>query len=167
MWPTVAARVPECVGFPSASRRNHRHFAESACFPSRIEAFIAGAVKLTTAIRRFETQLRADGKSPHTREVYLRDLRSLAFWLGKDVKISSLTPHTLARYLSSESFTQTASGKHKAAISLNRSKSALRSFFRFLTDAGLLKANPARLIRSARLRKTTPRVKSAHQVLFF
>ncbi len=104
-------------------------------------------MKLSTAIRRFETQLRADGKSPHTREVYLRDLRSLVFRLRGDVKISSITPHTLARYLSTESFTHTASGKHKAAISLNRSKSALRSFFRFLTDAGYLRANPARLIR--------------------
>ncbi len=38
---------------------------------------------------------------------------------------------------------------HYAVVSLNRSKSALRSFFRFLTDAGHLRQNPARLVRSA------------------
>ena len=125
-------------------------------------------MKLTTAIRRFETQLLADGKSPHTREVYLRDLNSLARWLRKDFKISSITPHTLARYLSSGSFTHMAAGKGKAVISLNRSKSALRSFFRFLTDSGFLKSNPARLVRSARTSQKPPRIlteKECHALL--
>ena len=106
-------------------------------------------MKLSTAIRRFDTQMRADGKSPHTREVYLRDLRLLAKWLRRDVNISTITPNRLARFLASKTFAYTASGKHKAVVSINRSKSALRSFFRFLTDSGYVKNNPARLIKSA------------------
>ncbi len=115
-------------------------------------------MKLSTAIRRFDCQLRADGKSPHTQEVYLRDLALFARWLRRDVNISTTTPATLARFLTSRIFTHTASGKPKAVISINRSKSALRSFFRFLTDAGYLKANPARLVRSAPASQRPPRV---------
>ncbi len=115
-------------------------------------------MKLTTAIRRFDCQLRADGKSPHTRQVYLRDLRSFQNWLRRDVSISTITPARLARFLTSRIFTYTVSGKPKATISINRSKSALRSFFRFLTDAGYLNANPARLVRSAPTSQRPPRV---------
>ena len=121
-------------------------------------------MKLTTAIRRFDTQMRADGKSPHTRKVYLRDLRLLANWLRRDIDISTITPNRLARYLSSKTFTHTASGKHKAVVSVNRSKSALRSFFRFLTDSGYLKNNPARLIKSAPCTQKPPTVLSRAEV---
>jgi len=106
-------------------------------------------MKLATAIRRYEAQLRADGKSPHTREVYLRDLESFADWIGRSTNISRITPHHLARYLTTPTFTHMPSGQPRAVVSMNRSKSALRSFFRFLTDAGHLKQNPARLVRSA------------------
>ncbi len=115
-------------------------------------------MKLSTAIRRFDCQLRADGKSPHTRAVYLRDLRLFARWLRRDVSISTITPARLARFLTSRIFTHTASGKPKATISINRSKSALRSFFRFLVDAGYLNGNPARLVRSAPASQRPPRV---------
>ncbi len=114
------------------------------------------AMKLSTAIRRFDVQLRADGKSPHTRQVYLRDLESFARWTGQGKDISKITPHHLNRFLTSTIFTHTAAGKPKAVVSLNRSKSALRSFFRFLTDAGLLGENPARLVRSARCPQRIP-----------
>ncbi len=115
-------------------------------------------MKVSTAIRRFDCQLRADGKSPHTRAVYLRDLHLFAKWLRRDVNISTVTPAKLACFLTSRIFTHTASGKPKATISINRSKSALRSFFRFLTDAGCLNSNPARLIRSAPASQRPPRV---------
>ena len=111
---------------------------------------------LSTAIRRYDAQLRADGKSPHTREVYLRDLESFAGWTGRTKNIRKITPTHLTRYLISSIFTQTAAGKAKAVVSLNRSKSALRSFFRFLTDVGHLRENPARLVRSARCPQKIP-----------
>jgi integrase/recombinase XerC len=121
-------------------------------------------MKLSTAIRRFDTQMRADGKSPHTREVYLRDLRLLAKWLRRDANISTITPNRLARFLTSRTFTHTARGKHKAVVSINRSKSALRSFFRFLTDSGCLKNNPTRLIRSAPCTQKPPTILTRREV---
>jgi site-specific recombinase XerD len=114
------------------------------------------AMKLSTAIGRFDAQLRANGKSPHTRVVYLRDLESLASRIGKTTDIGRIRPNHLARYLSSASFTHMPSGQPRAVVSLNRSKSALRSFFRFLTDSGHLKQNPARMVQSAPCHQKPP-----------
>jgi integrase/recombinase XerC len=106
-------------------------------------------MRLSTAIGRFDTQLRADGKSDHTRGAYLRDLRALEDWLQADPDVASITAAELARYLS-------ANSDRDAAISLNRTKTALRMFFKFLTEAGYLKTDPARLIKNGRCEQKTP-----------
>ena len=49
-------------------------------------------------------------------------------------------------------------------VSINRSKSALRSFFRFLTDSGYLKNNPARLIKSAPCSQKPPTILTRSEV---
>lgn len=106
-------------------------------------------MRLSTAIQRFDTQLRADGKCDHTRNAYLTDLTGLQDWLRADPSVSSITPTKLARYLAVNS-------NGRPAISLNRTKTALRMFFKFLTDAGCIKANPARLIKNGRTEAKTP-----------
>jgi site-specific recombinase XerD len=106
-------------------------------------------MRLSTAIKRFDTQLRANGKSEHTRGAYLRDLRRFKTSLGSDPGISRITADTLARYFASKDSTG------RPAISLNRTKTAFRMFFSFLTDAGHIKTNPARLIKNGR---TEPRI---------
>jgi len=106
-------------------------------------------MKLSIAIKRFDTQLRADGKSERTRQAYLRDLGKLRCWFDADTNIASIKPHTLARFL--------ADGNgDRAALTINRTKTALRVFFRFLTDAGYLSENPARLIRSTPTDRRVP-----------
>lgn len=107
-------------------------------------------MKLSTAIKRFDTQLRADGKSERTRQAYLRDLAKLRCWLGADTNIASITPDTLARFLAN------GNGEIGSALTANRTKTALRVFFRFLTDAGYLAENPARLIRSTPTDRKVP-----------
>ncbi|MFH1312590.1 MAG: tyrosine-type recombinase/integrase [Candidatus Eisenbacteria bacterium] len=114
-------------------------------------------MRLSTAIRRFDTQLRADGKSEHTRGAYLRDLGKLRDWLRTDPDVMSITSSKLARYLVTDS-------NGGSAISLNRTKTALRVFFQFLTDAGYLKANPARLIKNGRCEQKTPEHLTAAEV---
>lgn len=108
-------------------------------------------MRLSTAIQRFDTQLQADSKSEHTRGAYLRDLGKLRRWLHADPNISDISPDILARYLA------LAVPPTKPAISVNRTKTALRVFFQFLTDAGHLQANPARLIKNGR---TEPKIPS-------
>jgi site-specific recombinase XerD len=103
-------------------------------------------------------QLRADGKSEHTRGAYLRDLRNFKNWLRTDPDILSIAPDTLARYLASEV------PATKPAISANRTKTALRVFFQFLTDAGCINANPARLIKNGRTESKIPAHLTAREV---
>jgi integrase/recombinase XerC len=50
----------------------------------------------------------------------------------------------------------TPAGEPRAAISVNRTKSALRSFFAFCVESGFLLENPARLIRSSPARAKEP-----------
>jgi site-specific recombinase XerD len=107
-------------------------------------------VRLSTAIRRFDTQLQADAKSDHTRGAYLRDLGKFKDWQRADPHIADIGPGTLARYLASDV------PATKPAISANRTKTALRVFFQFLTDAGYLDTNPARLIKNGRTESKIP-----------
>jgi len=107
-------------------------------------------MKLSIAIKRFDTQLRADGKSERTRQAYLRDLRKLEAWLKRDAEVSTIAPDTLARFLAD------GNGEGRSALTVNRTKTALRVFFRFLTDAGDLSENPARLIRSTPTDRRVP-----------
>jgi site-specific recombinase XerD len=107
-------------------------------------------MKLSTAITHFNTQLLADGKSERTRQAYLRDLRKLGHWLKHDVQVSVVAPDTLARFLAN------GDGEPKSALTVNRTKTALRVFFRFLNDAGHLAENPARLIRSTPTDRRVP-----------
>jgi site-specific recombinase XerD len=106
-------------------------------------------MRLSTAIQRYDTQLLADGKSQHTRGAYLGDLSDFKDWLGSDCDIRAIGIDTLARY-------SAASSEGRPAISGNRTKTALRMFFTFLTDCGYLKANPARLIKNGRCRQKVP-----------
>jgi len=107
-------------------------------------------MKLSTAITHFDTQLRADGKSERTRQAYLRDLRKLEAWLKRDAEVTRIAPDTLARFLAN------GNGEMRSALTVNRTKTALRVFFRFITEAGPLKENPARLIRSTPTDRRVP-----------
>ena len=107
-------------------------------------------MKLSRAMTRFDTQLRADGKSERTQQAYLRDLRKLRCWLKRDVDVSTIIPDTLARFLAD------GHGELRSALTVNRTKTALRVFFRFLSDAGYLSENRARLIRSTPTDRRVP-----------
>ncbi len=115
-------------------------------------------MRLSNAIRRFDTQMLADGKSDHTRKAYLRDLSKFRTWLHADPEIADIDPGTIAGYVSGEV------SPTRPAISANRTKTALRVFFQFLTDAGHLQANPARLIKNGRTEPKIPAHLTATEV---
>jgi integrase/recombinase XerC len=77
-------------------------------------------------------------------------LGKLQGWLKSDVQAATIIPDTLARFLAD------GNGEPKSALTINRTKTALRVFFRFLTDAGYLSENPARLIRSTPTDRRVP-----------
>ncbi|MCP4582397.1 MAG: tyrosine-type recombinase/integrase [candidate division Zixibacteria bacterium] len=112
-------------------------------------------MKLKTAIRRFETQLIADGKSDHTRTAYLRDIGLFMGWLA-DKDISKIKPDVIARFFVSDNVKLSSNGKARAAISVNRIKTSIRTFFNYLVEAGYLKQSPARLIKAAKTSRKVP-----------
>jgi integrase/recombinase XerC len=121
-------------------------------------------MRLSEAIPQYDRQMAANGRSAHTRAAYLRDLRALSGWLGENPNLDSITPDTLARFLISDMVLCTPAGGPRAAISVNRTKSALRSFFAFCMESGFLKENPARLIRSSPARAKEPSTLEAGEI---
>jgi len=105
-------------------------------------------MRLKSAITVFDRQLAANGRSVHTRAAYRRDLRDFAEWFGNQ-SVSRVKPDDLARFLTSDEVLFRLGGQPRKPISVNRTKSALRSFFAFCVESRWIKENPARLIRSS------------------
>jgi len=128
-------------------------------------------MKITNAIDRFTRQLAANGRSGHTQAAYRRDLEALARWLkvpssgkGGKPELGKITPDLLARFLTSDAVLLTPQGEPRSPMSVNRTKSALRSFFAFCAESGWIKENPARLVRSARTSPKEPTTLTDNEV---
>ena len=121
-------------------------------------------MKLKTAILRFDRQLAANGRSGHTRAAYRRDLEALGGWLGGNPDLGRIAPDDLAQFLTSNGVLLIPIGSPRAAISVNRTKSALRSFFAFCVESGFLKENPARLIRSSPTAVKSPSILTEQEI---
>lgn len=107
-------------------------------------------MRFQTAIRRFDTQLAADGRSDHTRRAYVRDVRCLAETL-RWPQIRKVTAANVAGHFSNRRTSL-------APISLNRAKTSARIFFDFLVDGGILTTSPAGLLRNGRAGRPLPRL---------
>ncbi len=105
-------------------------------------------MQIQKALAMFVLQLEADGRSPHTIGQYKRHVRLLASWLG-DMPIEKVDHETLAAFLSTPVARCRTDGVEKKATAMNALRSSLRCFFAFLNAAGIVPANPARLIRRA------------------
>lgn len=105
-------------------------------------------MRLKAAILKFDRQLTADGRSVHTRAAYRRDLLKSAQWFGNQ-SVSRVKPDDLARFLTPGQVLLRPDGQPCKPISVNRTKSALRSFFAFCVESRWVKENPARLIKSS------------------
>lgn len=118
------------------------------------------------ALQAFLLQLQADGRSPHTIGQYRRHSTALATWLAqRDVRaIADLTPDLLARFFADGAAKTSCRGGPKKAVSLNAMRTSIRCFCAHLRDAGLVAANPARLLRRARCAPPPPRALHADEV---
>ena len=120
-------------------------------------------MKLRAAIERFDRQMAADGRSGYTRAAYWRDLVKFVEWFG-DQCVSKVKPDDLARFLTSEGVLMRPDGQPRKPISVNRTKSALRSFFAFCANSGWTKENPGRLIRFSPATPKEPTVLEAKEI---
>lgn len=97
------------------------------------------------AISKFEIHLRAAGKSPHTISAFLRDLRKLqeAVQMAPDqITASDLDSFIAEMHIKPD-------GEPRSPNSLNRLRTALRTFFTWLQQAGMIEINPASGIKTS------------------
>lgn len=115
---------------------------------------------LTTALTKYEVQLQANGRSPHTIAQYHRHIRGFDRWIrdeGRDRRMDRIGHEALAEFLSSSIARLRSDGRPKRASSMNVLRSSLRAFFAYAHEAGYSPRNPARLIRRARCGPPPPR----------
>jgi len=111
------------------------------------------------AIQTFGRRLEAHGRSPNTVSAYLQDLRTLAKVLTSicpDLSMDQVTPGILDKVLTDPTVTETAGGAPRSAASRHRFKAAVRSFFAWAEETGLVPENPARSVTMRRLPRTLP-----------
>jgi len=113
---------------------------------------------LTGATEAFCAHLSAEGRSPATIAAYRRDLAlvaRVADELAPGIVCRAVTAGFLDQVFSAEAVTESKRGPRSAA-SLHRMKAAVRAFFAWAVEAGVVDDNPARSIRMQRLPRKLP-----------
>jgi len=117
-------------------------------------------MQLQDALAAFQVQLRADGRSEHTRRQYERHARSMIAWLdhsGQPTEIGTVTPAVIAEFFASDTARLSARGGEKRASSANAQRTSIRCFLRWAHESGLVASNPARLLKRARCAPAPPK----------
>ena len=113
---------------------------------------------LTAATEAFCARLSAEGRSPATIAAYRRDLALVARVAGElapGIVCRAVTAGLLDQVFSAGAVTESERGPRSAA-SLHRMKAAVRAFFAWAAEAGVVDDNPARSIRMHRLPRKLP-----------
>ena len=92
--------------------------------------------------------------SPNTVRAYGTDLRGFLAWHGE----GTLDRLTLRRFLAS------LHRDGRKATTVQRKLSSLRAFFRFLRDRGVIRKDPARLVRGPKIPGRLPRFLTVQQI---
>lgn len=104
------------------------------------------------ALERFETHLQAAGKSKHTIAAFGRDLRCLAEAVQVD-------PECVKREDLEAAITQQEvlpDGRPRSPHGMNRFRTAVRSFYGWMLDTGLIEVNPAASLRTVNVHQKPP-----------
>jgi integrase/recombinase XerC len=121
---------------------------------------------LQAALGQFQVQLRADGRSEHTRAQYERHVTGLIAWLqaaGRRTDVKSVTPASVAEFFASDAARLSARGGSKKATSANAQRTSLRCFLRWAHESGFAPTNAARLLKRARCAPAPPRALHADE----
>ena len=117
-------------------------------------------MRLQAALARFQTQLQADGRSPHTLAQYARHVRRFGAWLDAEHlpdDVAAIEPGQVASFIAAVEAERRRDGGPRRTGSLNALRSSLRGFFGYLERAGIVERSPARVLRMARGAPTAPR----------
>ncbi len=114
--------------------------------------------RLADHLEAFLTKLTVDGRSKHTISAYRRDLARVFDALESlrpALTIADVTPGLLDQALAAPAIVNTVRGQRSAA-SLHRLKAAVKAFFGWARDTGLMAEDPARGVRLKRLPRKPP-----------
>lgn len=111
---------------------------------------------LSEAIDRFLRSLEANGRSALTIDCYRRDLLLLVAFAGAP-DVATLDADTVHRFVLSDAVQRTASGKPKQEITIGRTKAALKSFGRYVTDLGWVARDPSASLEIRRANRPAPK----------
>ena len=115
---------------------------------------------LSSCIDGYIAQLERENASPHTVRNYRLDLQQFCSYLtssGDAVPVESIDSLLIREWMGGLYDAQLS------PISIRRKLAALRSFFKHLQRAGMVKTNIARLVRTPKAPKTLPAILSAEQ----
>lgn len=110
---------------------------------------------LLPAIEAWKRYLADQGRSEHTIQAFSRDLRLLADYLPPDRPLGSIATEDLNRFLD---WMQHERGVPCSPKTLARRITALKSFFRWLHQYGVLLVNPAEKVVQKSVRSPLPTV---------
>ena len=117
-------------------------------------------MRVTTAMDRYVTQLRADGRSPLTIAQIERHVQLMARWMAENklpTDARRVTHEHLARFLSSDAVRLRLDGTPRKPTASNAIRSSLRTTFTYFHAAGYAPRNAAALVRRARIGPRPPR----------
>ena len=110
----------------------------------------------TQLIGAFTRTLAGQNFSPKTIRAYGDDLAQFAGWL-ETVRVDWHNPRRLGR-TDVEGFLHFLSGRNLTGVSRARKLAAIRKFFTFLHDGGILPTNPASAVRGTRREEKEPAI---------
>lgn len=117
-------------------------------------------MEVVDALSTYLIQLEANGAAPSTRAQAKRQIGKLARWLASVRNVTDIAcvqPEDIAAFLSSDAIRLREIGGTRKASAANTFRSTIRTFFRFVADAGLAPQNAARLVRLARCPPPRPK----------
>lgn len=117
--------------------------------------------ELQSRIAAFDEELRRQNVSAHTLQAYGGDLRDFLDYFSPPGEV----PPAPGAFdvLKIREWMASLHAKGNSAVSIRRKVSALRMFFKYLTRTGIVRVNPARLVRLPKAPKKLPLVMTAEQ----
>lgn len=124
-------------------------------------AHITASTALQPAILGWEMFLNDQGRSPHTIKAFLADLRLLGSFLPPDQTLGSISTTDLNNFLT---WMQRDRGVPCSPKTLARRITSIKSFFRWLHEAGVMIIDPAEKVIQKSVLSPTPTVLTPEEI---